>query len=311
MRTALLPLIAAIALAGCGSKSAPTPATEKSRKGKATTPKAKDGVERKSKRGRRRAERVCGVLACTDDQEGIVAEHMGAMRVGPLRGPRRASVRNAEADAAIADAFASGTFGPEALQSFQTAVNAADDDSQWKTIADGVVAIHGALDAEQRQTLAAQLAQQGLPWLLHSRPGGSDKGPGARTIDPVRRAERMGKRLCEKLTCTDAQQSSMVAALGKLTYGVPTPAAEATEALATHAKGEAMTEAAVTAYLKAEAEQRRAQDHANDAVWLQVHTFLDADQRATLAEVIRNRGYRALGGGRGRARKNGRPVRGK
>ncbi|MEM6995216.1 MAG: Spy/CpxP family protein refolding chaperone [Myxococcota bacterium] len=308
--------VAGLLLAACGSKdkSGPAKVTEEER-ARSKARKASGRNEGKAqhfqkKRQAQQLSNLCEDLECTDAQRGALEKLIAESRKAAPAGGRRSSA-NSDANEALAEAFTQDDFSAAALGTYHEAVEASSGGlaERNKAIVPGLVALHKTLSPEQRATLADLTVTDGLRWLTTSRARRGAAGGPARTPDPQRRAERITKRICKEVLCEGDQESTIVGLLVGFEPGrADVPQADR-DALAGALRGEALTEAQVSEFLTAEATQNAATTKSNDAVWIALHAALRGDQRGDMAELVRQRGTRALGGAR--VRRMGPNVRGR
>lgn len=249
----------------------------------------------------KKVDRLCEKLECTADQrthvEGI-AVRMRSERPEPS-GDRDAANRT------LAQAFTGERFSAADLGAYRKAVEP-DADDRDALIVEAAVELHGILDAEQREILATKVAEHGLPFMGGKR-GGKHRdhaADGERGSDE--RGAKKAARLCEMIGCSEAQSAKIAALVQARPERSEVPAADR-EALAQAIRSEALSEAAVSAYLDAARVVRAAEHEAQAARVVELHGVLTAEQRATLAERFAAEGPRALGlhGGEGRHGKKG------
>ncbi len=303
MRTLNALLAAGLLLPACGSKkSPPAKVTEEERQRSEESRKDVKGKAREfqKKRQAQQLRRLCEELACSDPQRKELEELIANARTGASGRGRRGPGTHREANAALADAFASDTFTAESLQTFHTAVRAAKDGvaARNKAMTPLLTAFHGGLDSTQRESVAALVQSDGLQWLTSARPLSKKLDRVDRTPDPQRRAERIATRLCKDITCAPDQEEALTVVLLDLNVRRGQAPDAARTALATAIRGDSLSAEAVTTFLDAASADREASTKANDAVWLALHAALSPEQRTTMSETVRDRGLQAIGGGR-------------
>lgn len=123
------------------------------------------------RRAKRIAMRLCETMTCRPEQETTVAAVLGKLDMRRTEAP--AAVRTALASAVRADVLSQDAVTTFlAAQAAQTQARASRNDAVW-------LALHAALDPEQRETLSESIAERGLQAL-----GGGGR---ARRVGPLGR----------------------------------------------------------------------------------------------------------------------------
>jgi Spy/CpxP family protein refolding chaperone len=265
-----------------------------------------DDDERDAHAGRGRhhrslADKLCDAVDCSDAQReqitGIVA---GA------KGERPSPETFASANAALAASWKDADFDAADLEAWRDAVH---DDGRPRLSAQTVVAVHAVLDAKQRGMVADLVETRGAGKLFGHHGGGKRHGKGhkgeAKAGDGHKGPQHAVAKLCDRVSCTDAQRTAIGEALAA---GRPERARDeaADRALATAFRGEALAVADVEGYLAIVEAARTKEMAARDASAVAIHRALTAEQRATLAADIAEHGpFGIIGAGRGHHGKRG------
>lgn len=131
--------------------------------GKGHHGKDKDGKGKAGKKGdraQRFAADLCERIDCHDDQATAIATALAAAK------PSRE--RNADADAAFAEAFRGDTLDARTVTTYLAGLEASHEKEAAQKDA-AIVAIHRVLDAEQRSVLADEIADHGLRAIMPER----------------------------------------------------------------------------------------------------------------------------------------------
>jgi Spy/CpxP family protein refolding chaperone len=258
-------------------------------------PGLRDGEARHGKH--RKLARVCEALSCSPEQQTQI-EQLFAARPRHERGHDREG--RAEANAALATAFRSDGLSASDLQAYREATRR-DGDDKAAGMTELATGVHAVLTPEQRSQLGTMIAERGA-FLFGGKGGKHAKHAkhakpfeGGKAGAEERHARRAAK-LCEKLSCTEAQVPRVQAALAKLQKPERDDTAQRAlgEAFATDGFGAGD----VDTYLTALAARGDAHRDQMETVALELHGILDADQRATVADKIERRGLSAVVGGR-------------
>lgn len=275
--------------------------------------------------GKQMVEHLCGELECSDEQREAIDELVGAAK-RDHEGPD--SAERDELHRAFADAFRGETLDLAALPQ-----PSEDHHAQRRTeMATLIVGVHAILTAEQRDELATKIETGEGPFPMFGKHGGKrggkrhhgpeGEGPEgeAREFDPAKHAERKVERLCELVTCSEAQQAQLVTVVSEELASMTPPAPPklddtAKARFATALRAESLTLAEVEALLDAMRPAKpdnHAEKHAQmGELMVAVHALLTPEQRAIVADEIAEKGPHALlGKGHGK-RGHGKRGRGK
>jgi len=224
---------------------------------------------------------ICEVVSCSEAQ----LEQVKAAFASPERrehGERHERPDMSAANAALAQAFAGDGFSEADLKTWAARLPERPDhadggERHLQTMSE----LHTILDAAQRKTLAETITVGEM----FGKPRCNHEGSDHRT--------RMLEHFCEPLACTDAQKTELTAVFDQRHDGPDR------EALAAAFVADTFDADAVAGLME------RRPEHVN-ATLVAVHGVLTAEQRATLAERIAERGPWALLGKGGKHGKRGR-----
>lgn len=245
-------------------------------------------------------DRLCAALDCSDAQAEQLAKLMPAM---PHRDHPDAATFTA-ANAALADAYRAGDFDADALSAWREAVH--DGDAKPKLTAETVLAVHAALDAKQRSTLADMLAAHGPRGLFggghgEGKRGGHGKGKrdgeAGGKHDPAMFAAKMAEKTCEPLSCSDEQLQQITAIFADAKGNRP-ERSDTDAAFADAFRGASLDAGLVRAYLAGLDAAHEAHASGREQAAVAVHHVLTADQREIVAAKIATDGPHALMGGK-------------
>lgn len=246
-------------------------------------------------------DRLCAALECSDAQAEQLAKLLPAM---PHRDHPDASAF-AAANAALADAYRAGDFDADALDAWREAVH--DGDAKPKLTAESVLAIHAALDAKQRGTVADMLTAHGPHGLLGGGHGGGKRGGGhgkgkrdgeaGGKHDPAMFAAKMAEKTCEPLSCS-AEQLQQITGIFADAKGSRPERGDTDTAFADAFRGASLDAGTVRAYLAGLDAAHETHASRREQTAVAVHHVLTADQREIVAAKIATEGPHALMGGK-------------
>jgi Spy/CpxP family protein refolding chaperone len=251
------------------------------------------------------ADRLCDKLECTDDQHEKVVELFDGDR------PHRERPASSGANKALADAFRGDAFSKADVEAYTTAVRPGGDRGARE--AEKLQKLHAILTADQRERLAEKIEDHGFLAGGHGKPHGrwgkhADKDARKDGSGAEHRVERM----CEPLSCSDAQKKELAAIVGKAKagHGADEPTGEIRKALADAMRAETFDSAAVTKALSNGKAQHEEHEAARVDGMIAIHGVLDAKQRTMVADRIEEFGAGALLGGPGKRGRHGKHDRG-
>jgi Spy/CpxP family protein refolding chaperone len=253
--------------------------------------------------GNRMLEHLCGEIECSDEQREAIGDLLAdAKSHGSDNGP--------DGDArhqALADAFRGETFDAAALPQPSEGMH----EAHRTEMATMIVGVHALLTPEQRETIADKIeAGDRMPLL-----GRHGKHHGDHEFDPAKHAEHKVERLCELVTCTEAQVEQLATiftdALAELPPREPPKVDEAMKSkVAAAFRTETLALADVEALLDA-ARPAKPRPEMRELL-VAVHAVLTPEQRGVLADKIAEHGPHALVGGKGKhGKKHGKGKHGK
>jgi Spy/CpxP family protein refolding chaperone len=264
------------------------------------------------------ADKLCGVVECTDDQAAKVAELFASRHENRDPAAREAhKAARAEANKMIASAFASDTFDPAVLERAKPEREGASREDHMIALA---TELHAILTPAQRATLADKLESGGGMFFggkggkhhggkHHGGKHHDGDGPEAKR-DPAEHLARKVDGLCERVTCTDDQKTQLTATFEGVREAHRDAREDAGERskpdfkpIADAFRAETLDVAALRstmAAIKAERGSKKA-DHGKQigAVVSEIHDILTPDQRAIIAAEIEANGVHVLMGKRG------------
>jgi Spy/CpxP family protein refolding chaperone len=248
------------------------------------------------------ADKLCGALGCSDAQHEKIA--------GLLEGkkPERPSEETfTAANTALASAWKDADFDAADLAAWRDTVH---DEDGPKFSGQTIVSVHAVLDAKQRDMVADMFEERGAgKFFGHRGKGGHGKGhkKGGKAGKGGKGPEFAVESLCERVSCTADQRTTIAAALER---GRPQhDRDEAADAkLAEAFRADTLPVAEVETYLAGMKQKHEAKSAERDAVMVSIHHALTPEQRATLATDIAEHGPRGIikgGGHGGRGHKKG------
>ncbi len=299
-----------------------------------------DASERAEKKHRRNpAEKVCGVVSCTDEQkaevEALFAQHRPHKdkaagehkRERPDMGP---------ANATLADAFASASFSADDLAAHRETMKNSHDKLRGNKKGELLTALHGLLTPEQRGLLADKMAERG-PGFLHGKHGkhgkrgkhgkhgkhgkwnnDNEQNAHGEQGDQAKEGHKMRKhggfgigRMCKVAECSDEQREQLKGLFAdKGSKGdwqqAKADKQAAHKTFADAFRGDSFGQQDLDNLHGLHTDMMDEHLKRMDAMAVQVHGLLTPEQRGKVAEKIREHGPHALmGGKRGKHGKHG------
>ena len=303
------------------------PTTERSAEIDSEEAKPCDDEGKRGDHGKFAVDKLCSELECNETQVAQITELFASMHEG--RGEKDHEAHKAARDAAnkvLADAFRADTFDVSVLER-QKPERDGDHAEQMIEFATG---LHTILTPEQRTKLADKIADGGPMFFMgHGGPHKGPRGDGPRGEgpdgidgpkgDPSERHAKHVEQLCEKVTCTDDQKAQLTEVF-TAAHEARKAAKDSREepdftAVADLLRADTLDAAKLRETIaagKVDHEQREVErDNSFGSMMAEVHAILTPEQRGVVADLIEDKGMRALMGGKhGKHGKGGKKDRG-
>ncbi len=293
-RTALFFAALAVSVTACDNDAEPTNDPRV-----AEYDLAEDDADDEAPEGRRHGKRgmrghpdpsaeICEAVTCTDTQREQVRAAF-ARPERPARDERPERPDMSAANATLATAFASSNFSESDLQAWAAQLpERPERPDRGAERADTLSELHTIFTASQREVLASKIEAGEV---FGHGPKGRGKGKRGPEGEEAREGEKASRRVegfCEPLSCSDAQKAELAAIFESKHEGRPN-SDEKRAALAAAFRADTFDTDALPE------RKERGPGEMNSSI-VEIHGVLTAEQRATVAERIEERGPKALMG---------------